>query len=439
VSLVGGRMGHMMWAGTQAVHASRLAPSKLLAMEAVVRSFPPGSAAGPSGLRPQHLLDCLNSADSTAKAGLQEALLTLVTATSSGRLHPRAAPHLCAARLIPLRKKDGGVRRNAAAALAPLKTAFVKGSPCEVVAMGVQALHAVHGSTGWLSLQVDLKNVFNSIARPAILEALERKCPSLMPWVRQAFQPAPLLVGREGIRSTRGVQHGNPPSPLSVFRGHPSRPGRHAAGGRGYHAQMVLQFLTRVEPMLGCDRHLVVPLATEAGLLDALNAHLPLTLEPLASWTRTGKVELHDGDVRRQHWWSSRVTQVKAAALLEAATGRDVPRLRHSGRARRADGCHPLPQWRARGSASQGPTIPRYSSGTLGCPCYQRIARADRAPYAEGLWTPTATTPCHVRSRDSGIGTLAHKPFLARSLPNPEFHMTARWTSPETDAARRTS
>jgi len=84
------------------------ASDQLQAMEAVVRSFPPSSAAGPSGLRPQHLLDCLNSADSAAKAGLLEALLTLVTTVSSGRLHPRAAPYLCAARLIPLRKKRWG-------------------------------------------------------------------------------------------------------------------------------------------------------------------------------------------------------------------------------------------------------------------------------------------------------------------------------------------
>jgi len=72
--------------------APSLASDQLLAMEAVVRSFPPCSAAGPSGLRPQHLLDCLNSADSAAKAGLLEALLTLVTITSSGRLHPVLPP-----------------------------------------------------------------------------------------------------------------------------------------------------------------------------------------------------------------------------------------------------------------------------------------------------------------------------------------------------------
>jgi len=78
------------------------------------------------------------------------------------------------------------------------------------------------------------------------------------------------------------------------------------------------------------------------------------------------------------------------------------------------------PPVEGQGSASQGPTTPRYSSGTLGCPCYQRISRADRAPSAEGRWTSSATTSCRVRSRDSGIGTMAHQPFSATSLPSPE-------------------
>jgi len=45
----------------------------------------------------------------------------------------------------------------------------------------------------------------------------------------------------------------------------------------------VMHFLARAETLFGCDRQLVVPLATEAGLLDAFNARLPPALEPLAS------------------------------------------------------------------------------------------------------------------------------------------------------------
>jgi len=78
---------------------------------------------------------------------------------------------------------------------------------------------ALHGSTGWLLLQVDLNNAFKSIARPAILGALEHLCPSMMPWVRQAFQPAPLLVGQEVIWSTRGVQQGDPLGPFLFAAG----------------------------------------------------------------------------------------------------------------------------------------------------------------------------------------------------------------------------
>jgi len=76
-------------------------------MEAVVRSFPPKHCGG--ALRTTAPAS-LNSADSAAKAGLREALLTLVTAVSAGCLNPRAAPYLCVAHLIPLKKKDGGVR-----------------------------------------------------------------------------------------------------------------------------------------------------------------------------------------------------------------------------------------------------------------------------------------------------------------------------------------
>jgi len=60
-----------------------------------------------------------------------------------------------------------------------------------------------------------------------------------------------------------------------------------------------MQFLARAEPLRG--RQLVVPLATEAGLLDALNARVRPAIDSLASWTRTGKVQVPDGYVGSQH------------------------------------------------------------------------------------------------------------------------------------------
>jgi len=120
-----------------------------------------------------------------------------------------------------------------------------------------------------------------------------------------------------------------------------------------------MQVLARAAPLLGCDRQLVVPLATEAGLLHAFNALLPPALGSMVSWTRTGKVELPDVDLRRQHWWSARLSKVKSAALLKAARGCDVPRL-EAQRAGKAGGwLSAPPPWQAKVSAWPAPTSPR--------------------------------------------------------------------------------
>jgi len=188
-----------------------------------------------------------------------------------------------------------------------------------------------------------------------------------------------------------------------------------------------MQFLARAEPLLGCDRQQVVPLATEAGLLDALNVRLPPALEPLASWTRTGKVELPDGDMRRQQWWSARLTQVKAAALLEAATGRGVPA-----------GCR-HPPVAGLGLCLSGANYSTLLKWHLGVPLLPLDCAGRPCPYAEGRWSLSATMPCHAGSRALGLGTLALNLSSARSLLKPGSRMTARWTSLEMADARRTS
>jgi len=190
---------------------------------------------GPSGLRSQHLLDCLNSADSAAKTVLLEALLTLVTTVSAGRLHTRAAPLLCATRLIPLRKKDVGMRpiavgdtvrrlvakwlmatsqgRGAITALAPLQTAFAK-DVCPACENRVAA--AADGSEERLQLHP-------SAGHPGHPET---PVPGNAP-VGQTSVPAGTLVGRPGGHLVDPESSaGRPLGPLPLRGGHPSGPGR---------------------------------------------------------------------------------------------------------------------------------------------------------------------------------------------------------------------
>jgi len=162
-------------------------------------------------------------------------------------------------------------RRSATAALAPMQTAFAKSSLCEVVAMDVQAhVDALHGSTGWLLLQVDLKNSINCIHRLAILAALEQRWPEMLPWVRQASQPAPLVVGREVIWSTRGVQQGEPLGPsffAACFQAALDTLPTGGARHRWYLDDGVFMGLVaEVEEVLGALQRALLPLGLELNI-----------------------------------------------------------------------------------------------------------------------------------------------------------------------------
>jgi len=170
-------------------------------------------------------------------------------------------------RLVAKRPLASAQGRNVAAALAPLQTAFAKGSPCDVVAMGVQAqVEALHGSTGWLLLQVDLKNAFNSIARPARPPA---------GW------PGGHLVNP-------GVQQGDPLGPFLFSAGNQAAFDALPQGGalhRLYRDDGVfLGSVAEVEEVLGALRQTLPPLGLELNLrkttvwgLGQVPASSPLT------------------------------------------------------------------------------------------------------------------------------------------------------------------
>ncbi|KAJ9434810.1 hypothetical protein DIPPA_09381, partial [Diplonema papillatum] len=71
----------------------------------VLKKMPKGTAAGPSGLSAQHLLDLWDVSGS-----FKEAVADAVWALSSGRVASAARPYLFGARLVPLVKKSGGIR-----------------------------------------------------------------------------------------------------------------------------------------------------------------------------------------------------------------------------------------------------------------------------------------------------------------------------------------
>jgi len=177
----------------------------------------------------------------------------------------------------------------------------------------------------------------------------------------------------------------------------------------------VMQFLARAELMLGCDRQLVVPLFTEAGLLDALNAHLPPALEPLESWTRTGKVELPDADVRRQHWWLTRVTQAKAAALLEAATGMDVPRL-EAQRAGKAGGWLSAPPVAGQGLCLTGAHYSTLLKWHLGVPLLPADCAGRPRPLCEGAVDVFGDHAVSCQKSEFGDRRLGTQTFLCQVL-----------------------
>ena len=156
-------------------------------------SFPKGSAAGPSGMRPEHLKSILKNT-SPALANKTLAALTKVTnAMAAGKVPAQVRPFLCGARLIAGKKKDNSLRpiavgnllrrivakcfssalaQQAAAALAPNQLGVGVRGGAEAIAHAV--VEAVKADPSRWVLQVDLVNAFNGVDRGVVLEQVER-------------------------------------------------------------------------------------------------------------------------------------------------------------------------------------------------------------------------------------------------------------------------
>lgn len=88
-------------------HPQGIAPTVILK---AVRSFPTGSAPGPSGLRPSHLREAVECPSSDRATLMLSSLSKFVNLLAAGHAPSSVLPHFCGATLLALLKKSGGHR-----------------------------------------------------------------------------------------------------------------------------------------------------------------------------------------------------------------------------------------------------------------------------------------------------------------------------------------
>jgi hypothetical protein len=203
-------------------------------IEKAIKSFPRGSAGGPSGLRPQHLKDAMVAGwgDEVARQ-----LRNVANKMARGEIPEAARPYVLGAALTALAKPEGKGLRPVAAG-ETIRRVVAKGlwglikeetkeklEPAQVgvgTSMGAEML--VHTVSGWLRrngdkrdavlAMLDLSNAFNEVDRWAVRSGSRNMAHSLVPWVDACYgKPTALILGGNRLDSRRGVQQGDPLGP----------------------------------------------------------------------------------------------------------------------------------------------------------------------------------------------------------------------------------
>ena len=205
-------------------------------VQKAVRSFPHGSAPGPTGLRPSHLQEGVGC-PSPDQANLVLASLTkIVNSLAAGRAPPPIIPHFCGATLLACKKRSGGhrpiavgevlrrlvskslailVRSPTISLLSPLQLGVSVRGGCEAIVHATSHLMSSLPNKQRWSMQLDFINAFNNINREAMYAEVRHHLPGLSAWMEACYSCQPLLhLGTNSIHSCCGVQQGDPLGPL---------------------------------------------------------------------------------------------------------------------------------------------------------------------------------------------------------------------------------
>ena len=211
-------------------HTDFKLPSTLNLM-AILRSFPKLTAAGPSGLQIQHLID---AAEVPLQTPVLHSLRAVIDLLVSGRAPAEVAVFLAGGNLTALNKPAPGdirpiavgesIRRltgkclcvalkdKAASFFEPSQFGVACPNGAEKVIHGLRACMDKH----WFDddcgvLKIDMKNAFNLVSRQALLSECAKHFPELFPWVSWCYGQHPLLWHSLGcLTSESGVQQGDP-------------------------------------------------------------------------------------------------------------------------------------------------------------------------------------------------------------------------------------
>ena len=197
-------------------------------------SFRPGSAGGPDGIRPGHLVALTSRKSGEAGVRLLGSLTEFVNLVLGGEVPEFARSVFYGASLTALGKKDGGVRPIAVGStlrrlatkvgakplsskigdnLRPSQLGYSTPGGCEAAA------HAARRYIGEAShrrvlFKIDMANAFNCLRRDVFLSAAREKAPEIYRLLWQAYSaPSTLFYGDTNLSSESGIQQGDPFGP----------------------------------------------------------------------------------------------------------------------------------------------------------------------------------------------------------------------------------
>ena len=203
-----------------------------------LKSFPGGSAPGPSSLRANHLKEAVSCPSPDRADQATRALAGVVRLLSAGRAPQQVIPHLCGATLLACVKKSGGLRPiavgeglrrltskclsravqvEAISTLSPLQVGVGVRTGCEAIVHSVSRVledPSIKSEDRWVLL-LDFSNAFNSVDRGCMFEEIRAHIPPLAAWMESCYGAQPILhLGDNQILSRCGVQQGDPLGPL---------------------------------------------------------------------------------------------------------------------------------------------------------------------------------------------------------------------------------